>query len=58
MFFLETFALKVINAFLTVLIEIYKIISKKALVANDDQENGNSALLTGTKLAIGSVILF
>jgi len=55
LFFLETSALEAINvesAFLTVLTEIYRIISKKALIANDDQGNGNSALLTGTKLNV------
>uniref|UniRef100_A0A0D6R4S2 Uncharacterized protein n=1 Tax=Araucaria cunninghamii TaxID=56994 RepID=A0A0D6R4S2_ARACU len=55
LFFLETSALEAINvesAFLTVLTEIYRIISKKALIANEDQENGNSSLLTGTKLAV------
>nr|ABK25126.1 unknown [Picea sitchensis] len=55
LFFLETSALEAINvesAFLTVLTDIYRIISKKALIANDDQGNGNSALLTGTKLVV------
>jgi len=55
LFFLETSALEAINvesAFLTVLTDIYRIISKKALIANDDQGNGNSALLTGTKLLV------
>lgn len=55
LFFLETSALEAINvesAFLNVLTEIYRIISKKALIANDDQGNGNSALLTGTKLVV------
>lgn len=55
LFFLETSALEAVNvesAFLTVLTEIYRIISKKALIANDDQGNGNSALLTGTKLVV------
>jgi len=55
LFFLETSALEAINvesAFLTVLTEIYRIISKKALIANDDHGNGNSALLTGTKLVV------
>uniref|UniRef100_A0A0C9S424 TSA: Wollemia nobilis Ref_Wollemi_Transcript_26434_1581 transcribed RNA sequence n=1 Tax=Wollemia nobilis TaxID=56998 RepID=A0A0C9S424_9CONI len=55
LFFLETSALEAINvesAFLTVLTEIYRIISKKALIANEEQENGNSSLLTGTKLVV------
>ncbi|KAH9302587.1 hypothetical protein KI387_014170 [Taxus chinensis] len=55
LFFMETSALEAINvesAFYTVLTEIYRIISKKSLIANDDQGNGNSALLTGTKLVV------
>lgn len=56
LFFLETSALESINvetAFLTVLTEIYRVISKKALVANDESNsNGNSALLKGTKIAV------
>ncbi|PKA47304.1 Ras-related protein RGP1 [Apostasia shenzhenica] len=56
LFFMETSALEATNvetAFLTVLTEIYRIISKKALIANDEQESsGNSALLRGTKIAI------
>ncbi|ERN11700.1 ras-related protein RABA4d [Amborella trichopoda] len=54
LFFMETSALEATNvesAFLTVLTEIYRIVSKKALVANDDQ-GGNSALLKGTKIVL------
>ncbi|GLJ22479.1 hypothetical protein SUGI_0423230 [Cryptomeria japonica] len=55
LFFLETSALESINvetAFITVLTEIYRIISKKALIANEDQASGNATLLTGTKLVL------
>lgn len=55
LYFLETSALEatnVENAFYTVLTEIYRIVSKKALIANEDQGNGNTALLTGTKIAL------
>ncbi|KAF4397765.1 hypothetical protein CsatB_023130 [Cannabis sativa] len=56
LFFMETSALESINvepAFLTVLTEIYRVVSKKALLANDDQESaGSSSLLKGTKLVV------
>ncbi|KAF3773652.1 Ras-related protein [Nymphaea thermarum] len=56
LFFMETSALEAINvetAFLNVLTEIYRIISKKALVANEDGEGaGNAALLKGTKIIV------
>ncbi|KAF6158686.1 hypothetical protein GIB67_040200 [Kingdonia uniflora] len=56
LFFMETSALESINvesAFLTVLTEIYRIISKKALTANDETESGgSSALLKGTKIVV------
>ncbi|XP_043692451.1 ras-related protein RABA4c-like [Telopea speciosissima] len=56
LFFMETSALEATNvetAFLTVLTEIYRIISKKALIANDEPESGgNSALLKGTKIVV------
>ncbi|CAN6454180.1 unnamed protein product [Victoria cruziana] len=56
LFFMETSALEAINvetAFLNVLTEIYRIISKKALVANEDGEGaGNAALLKGTKIVV------
>ncbi|KAL5975951.1 Ras-related protein RABA4d [Asimina triloba] len=54
--FIETSALEATNvetAFLTVLTEIYRIVSKKALVANDEHEaGGNSTLLRGTKIVV------
>lgn len=56
LFFMETSALEATNvetSFLTILTEIYRVISKKALVANDDQDNGGkSALLKGTKISV------
>lgn len=55
LFFLETSALEATNvesAFYTVLTEIYRIVSKKSLIANEEQGNGNAALLTGTKIVI------
>ncbi|XP_008787280.1 ras-related protein RGP1 [Phoenix dactylifera] len=56
LFFMETSALEATNvetAFLTVLTEIYRIISKKALVANEEPESGgNSSLLKGTKIVV------
>ncbi|KAL5707957.1 Golgi membrane exchange factor (Ric1p-Rgp1p) subunit [Ranunculus cassubicifolius] len=56
LFFMETSALEATNvetAFLTVLTEIYRIISKKSLVANEEGESGgNSALLKGTKIVV------
>lgn len=55
LFFLETSALEATNvesAFYTVLTEIYRIVSKKSLTANEEQGNGNAALLTGTKIVI------
>lgn len=56
LFFMETSALEATNvesAFLTILTEIYRIISKKALIANDEHESGgNSSLLTGTKIVV------
>ncbi|KAM0941485.1 putative small GTP-binding protein [Dioscorea sansibarensis] len=56
LFFMETSALEATNvesAFLTVLTEIYRIVSKKSLVANDEPESvGSSSLLKGTKIVI------
>ncbi|OVA04809.1 Small GTPase superfamily [Macleaya cordata] len=56
LFFMETSALESTNvetAFLTVLTDIYRIISKKALVANEEQESGgNSSLLKGTNIVV------
>ena len=56
LFFMETSALEAINveaAFLTALTEIYRIISKKTLVANEEAESGgSSSLLKGTKIVV------
>ncbi|KAJ4841533.1 hypothetical protein Tsubulata_001736 [Turnera subulata] len=56
LFFMETSALEATNvesAFLSVLTEIYRVVSKKALVANEEQEfGGSSSLLKGTKIII------
>ncbi|CAK9154897.1 unnamed protein product [Ilex paraguariensis] len=56
LFFMETSALEATNvetAFVTVLTEIYRIVSKKALVANEEMESrGNSALLKGTNIVV------
>lgn len=55
LFFLETSALEATNvdtAFHTVLTEIYGIVSKRSLIANEEQGNGNRASLKGTKIVI------
>jgi len=56
LFFMETSALEatnVENAFTTALTEIYRTVSKKNLVANDEANSGgNSSLLKGTKVII------
>ncbi|CAK7330773.1 unnamed protein product [Dovyalis caffra] len=56
LFFMETSALEATNvesAFLSVLTEIYRVISKKALIANDEHESeGSSSLLKGTKIVV------
>lgn len=56
LFFMETSALEATNvetAFLTVLTDIYKIISKKTLTANTDTDStGSSTLLKGTKIIV------
>lgn len=56
LFFIETSALEATNvesAFLTVLTEIYRIVSKKNLVANDEHESGgDTSLLKGTKIVV------
>ncbi|KAL0855132.1 hypothetical protein Bca101_060284 [Brassica carinata] len=57
LFFMETSALEATNvetAFLTILTEIYRIISKKSLTADDDDADGNSSLLKGTRIIIPS----
>lgn len=56
LFFMETSALEATNvdtAFLTVLTEIYRVVSKKALVANDAPDSGgSSSLLKGTQIVV------
>lgn len=55
LFFMETSALESINvesAFVTVLTEIYRIVSKKSLIANEAESGGNSSLLQGTNLVV------
>ncbi|GLJ26597.1 hypothetical protein SUGI_0516260 [Cryptomeria japonica] len=55
LFFLETSALEATNvesAFLTVLTEIFRVVSKKALIANQGQGNGNASSLSGTKIVV------
>ncbi|OMO80844.1 Small GTPase superfamily [Corchorus olitorius] len=56
LFFMETSALEATNAesaFLTILTQIYRIIGKKNLLPNDEQDSaGNSSLLTGTKITV------
>ncbi|CAD5191206.1 ras-related protein RGP1-like [Musa acuminata AAA Group] len=56
LFFMETSALEATNvesAFLTVLTDIYRITSKKSLVANDGSDStGNSSLLKGTEIVV------
>lgn len=56
LFFMETSALEATNvesAFLTVLTEIYRIISKKALVANEESAAvGSSSLLKGKNIVV------
>ncbi|KAF8650200.1 hypothetical protein HU200_064055 [Digitaria exilis] len=56
LFFMETSALEATNvesAFTTVLTEIYRIVSKKNLVANEESDSsGGSSLLKGTKIVV------
>ncbi|KAI9169765.1 hypothetical protein LWI28_017334 [Acer negundo] len=56
LFFMETSALDCTNvesAFLTVLTEIYRIVSKKSLMANEETESGgSSSLLKGTEIIV------
>ncbi|KAL2343083.1 hypothetical protein Fmac_004368 [Flemingia macrophylla] len=55
LFFLETSALEATNvetAFVTVLTEIYNIINKKSLTADENQGNGNSSSLSGQKIIV------
>ncbi|XP_050212241.1 ras-related protein RABA4c-like [Mercurialis annua] len=55
LFYMETSALESINvesAFISVLTEIYRVVSKKSLVANEEQEEGNTSLLKGNKIIV------
>ncbi|XP_057982472.1 ras-related protein RABA4d [Malania oleifera] len=56
LFFMETSALEATNvetAFLTVLTNIYRIISKKSLAAGDESgSGGSSTVLTGTRILV------
>ncbi|CAO2830603.1 unnamed protein product [Amaranthus hypochondriacus] len=55
LFFLETSALEATNvetAFITVLTEIFNIVNRKTLAANEDQSNGNAALLPGKQILV------
>ncbi|KAJ7521983.1 hypothetical protein O6H91_19G077400 [Diphasiastrum complanatum] len=55
LFFIETSALEATNvesAFYTVLSEIYGLVSKKNLMANDGQGLGNTSLQAGTKILL------
>ncbi|WJX17662.1 Ras-related protein RABA4d [Trifolium repens] len=58
LFFMETSALESTNvetAFLTILTEIYRLISKKTLTANDEADpGGSSGLLKGTRIIVPS----
>ncbi|CAL1377644.1 unnamed protein product [Linum trigynum] len=55
LFFLETSALNATNvesAFVTVLTEIFNIVNKKSLVADESQSNGNPGSLAGKKILV------
>ncbi|CAI0422252.1 unnamed protein product [Linum tenue] len=55
LFFLETSALNATNvesAFVTVLTEIFNIVNKKSLVADESQGNGNPGSLAGKKILV------
>ncbi|KAL1818807.1 hypothetical protein ACET3Z_013676 [Daucus carota] len=57
LYFMETSALESTNvemAFNTLLTEIYRTVSKKALVANEAESGGNSALLKGSNIVVPS----
>ncbi|CAI0428046.1 unnamed protein product [Linum tenue] len=56
-FFMETSALEATNvepAFVSVLTEIYRIVSKKSLLPNEEHEKGDASLLKGTELAVNN----
>ncbi|XP_065857201.1 ras-related protein RABA4d [Euphorbia lathyris] len=55
LFFMETSALEATNvetAFLTILTEIYRVISKKSLSVDEIDANGTSGLLKGTRIIV------
>ncbi|WCJ33950.1 hypothetical protein M5689_015279 [Euphorbia peplus] len=55
LFFMETSALEATNvetAFLTILTEIYRVISKKSLNVDDVDANGTAGLLKGTRIIV------
>ena len=55
LFFLETSALEATNvetAFMTVLTEIFNIVNKKNLVADEDRGNGDVPSLSGKKIIV------
>jgi Ras-related protein Rab-11A len=55
LFFLETSALDSTNvesAFLSVLSEVYRLVSKKSLLADESLANGKSAVPSGTKISL------
>ncbi|KAG8367926.1 hypothetical protein BUALT_Bualt16G0123500 [Buddleja alternifolia] len=55
LYFMETSALEATNvesAFMTILTEIYRIISKKSLAAGDGADYGKSASLKGTRIIV------
>ncbi|KAK6127339.1 hypothetical protein DH2020_038910 [Rehmannia glutinosa] len=55
LYFMETSALEATNvesAFMTILTEIYRTVSKKTLIANDTSDYSKSASLKGTKIVV------
>ncbi|KAL6506020.1 Ras-related protein RABA4d [Orobanche minor] len=55
LYFMETSALQATNvesAFLTILTEIYRIVSKKSLAANEGSDYAKSASLKGTRIIV------
>ncbi|XP_065870093.1 ras-related protein RABA4c [Euphorbia lathyris] len=55
LFFMETSALESTNvesAFISILTEVYRIVSKKSLIPNEEHDGGNAALLKGTVIVV------
>ena len=56
LFFMETSALEATNveaAFNTILTEIYRVVSRKTLIANEDTDtDGSASLLEGVKIVV------